>query len=118
MGKTFIVLDGVSDVSFIAGGLFGIADSLRLIAMEAMDGSYWVNGRWSPSRCIDRCLDVAMDVCSVAASVLNNIPGVSVLFVFGSSAIGSLVSLGKFYKKEYWDGAPAAAPAPQGINAV
>ena len=96
-GKPFVVIDGVCDVSCIAGGLLSIADSLRLIAKDAMEG------HWSPSRCINRCFDVAVDVCSVASAVLNNIPGVSALFVYASSAVGATLSLGKFFKKQYFE---------------
>ena len=114
-GKPIVILDGVCDVASSAGSLFSIADSLRLIAKESMEGVYWRNGRCSPSRLIDRCLDVAMDVCSIASSVLNNIPGISIVYMCVSSAVGSMISLGKFFKKQYLDEALIAATVPQGI---
>jgi hypothetical protein len=113
-GKSFVVLDGICDVASVTGALFSIVDSVRLIAREAMGGVYWLNGRFVPSRLIDRCLDVAMDISWIASSVLNNIPGIAVVYMYVSSGVGSAISLGKFFKKQYFDldGAPVAATVP------
>jgi hypothetical protein len=110
-GKAFVVLDGVCDVASIAGSLIGIVDSARLIAKEAMEGMYWRDGKFVPSKLIDRGLDVAMDVCWIASSVLNNIPGISTVYMYVSSSVGSLISLGKFFKEKYLDSVPVAATA-------
>jgi hypothetical protein len=108
-GKAFVVLDGICDVASIAGSLFDIADSARLIAKEAMEGLYWLDGKFVPSKLIDRCLDVAMDICWIASSVLNNIPGMSTVYMYVSSGVGSMISLGKFFKEKYLD--PVSLPA-------
>lgn len=110
-GKAFVVLDGICDVASIAGSLFGMIDSVRLIAKEAMEGVYWLNGTFVPSKLIDRCLDIAMDICWIASSVLNNIPGIPTVLMYVSSGVGSMISLGKFFKEKYLDPLPVAATA-------
>jgi hypothetical protein len=116
-GQSFIVIDGVGDVASITGSLFSIADSLRLIAAEAMEGIYWLDGQLVPSKLIDRCIDLAKDVCWIASTVLNNIPGISALYTNVASTAGSFLSLGKFFKKQYWDTLPGAALASQ-VNPI
>lgn len=108
-GRPFVVIDGICDVASITGSLFSIADSARLIAKEAMEGVYESKGQFISSALIGRCLDIAKDICWIASSVLNNIPGVSAVYSNVASAVGSFISLGAFFKKQYWDTAQAAA---------
>jgi hypothetical protein len=110
-GRSFVVFDGICDTAAIVGAIFGIADSARLIASESQQGGYWSKGKYTPSRLVGRCLDIANNICTIASSVLSNIPGVPLVYACVSSAIGSIVSLGKFFKEQYLDEVPIAATA-------
>jgi hypothetical protein len=102
-GKEFNILKGIGDVSCVTGALLNIADTVRLIVKETLDGGYLRNGRLQFGLLLDHVLDVAYDDTKVAASVLSNIPGVPIVFTLVSLAVGSTLSLGKFFKKTYWN---------------
>lgn len=100
-GKPFSALGGICDASCITGSLLSLADTMRMIAKEAIAGVYVKNGRLMPGTLINRGLDVVSDISSIASSVLGNIPGLSIVFSLVASAVGSTVSLGKFFIWQY-----------------
>lgn len=101
-GKEFNLLKGIGDVSCVTGALLSIADTVRQILKEVATGGYIQEGRLKLGLLLDHVLAVAYDTTKVAAAVLSNIPGVHVLFTTVSLAIGSSLSLAKFFKKTYW----------------
>ncbi len=100
-GKKFNILDGIGDVSCITGALLSIADTIRLIVKETVLEDYFKNGRLNMSKLADRLIDIAYDVSSIAASVLSNIPGVPAVMSLVSLAVGSTLSLARFFKRQY-----------------
>lgn len=101
-GKPFPILDGVGDVSCITGSLLNIADTVRLIVKEFVVERSWSGGRLTMGRLLDHGIDIAYDISGIAASVFANIPGVPAMLATISLAVGSTLSLGKFFKELYW----------------
>ncbi len=101
-GNEFNILKGIGDVSCITGALLSIADTVRLIVSEIRRDGYFTDKKLKISLFLDHVLDVASDTVKIAAAVLFNVPGVHILFVTASLAIGSTLSLMKFFKKTYW----------------
>jgi hypothetical protein len=101
-GKEFNILQGIGDVTCITGALLNIADTIRLILQEALTDGYFKNGSLKLSVLTDHLIDIAYDISSIAASVLSNIPGVPVVMTTVSLAVGSTLSLGRFFKGIYW----------------
>lgn len=101
-GKEFNLLKGIGDVSCITGSLLNMADTVRQIVTEAARGGYFEQNKLRLSLLVDHVLDVAFDTAKIAAAVLSNIPGVHFVFTAISLAIGSTISLTKYFKKTYW----------------
>lgn len=101
-GKEFNVLNGLGDVTCIAGSLLSICDTIRLMLHEVFSTGYMQRGTLKLSLLADHLLDLAGDIASLASSILANIPCVAGMWVVISSAVGSIVSLSHFFKNTYW----------------
>ncbi len=115
-GKPFNLLKGIGDVSCVTAALLNMADTVRQIVQEAARGGYFEKNRLKLSLLVDHVLEVASDTAKIAAAVLSNIPGVHVIFTAISLAIGSTLSLAKYFKKTYWIEGPLQSCA-QGDDA-
>jgi hypothetical protein len=121
-GKEFNILKGICDVSCVTGALLNMTDTVRLIIDEFKHDAYIKQGRLNVSLVVDHVLDVASDVVKIGAAVLSNIPGVNIIFTLVSLSIGSILSLGKFFKKTYWiepaQLPPSPTPSPEPSRSV
>jgi hypothetical protein len=115
-GKEFNILKGVGDVACITGALLNMADTVRLIVKEAVRDGYFKDNKLKLGLLVDHVLDVAYDTSKVAAAVLSNIPGVHIIFAMISLAIGSTLSLAKFFKKTYCIEEASKLPPPEDID--
>jgi hypothetical protein len=102
-GKEFNILDGIGDVSCITGSLLSLADTMRIVLQEVLTGGYFENGCLKLSLLTDRFIDIASDISNIAASILVNIPGVPSVMSLVALAVGSTLSLGRFFKQIDWN---------------
>jgi hypothetical protein len=102
-GKEFNVARGIGDACCVIGSMLNIADTIRLSIRELTTDGYIKDGvlKWRLLR--DHLIDVAYDITCIAASVLSNIPGVPAVMATASLAIGSTLSLGRFFIAEFQD---------------
>lgn len=101
-GKEFNLIGGIGDFSCITGALLSISDTVRMIVKEFLTDGYFKEGRMKWSLLTDHLIDVAYDISGIASTVLSNIPGVPAVLGMISMAVGSSLSLSRFFKKEYW----------------
>ena len=109
-GKKFNLMQGIGDVSCITGSSLSIADTVRLILKENLTEGYFKTEKMRWRALADHVVDIASDISSIAAAILSNIPGVPAVLSLISLAIGSTLSIGRFFMKIYWK-----EPEPQKV---